>query len=385
MSLRNFSKVLYITVLSITLLTSCGSTASITNYSAEEISTVIINSQSETPALTKMNPEEDFFTEYATVYYQIDTEGLTDGAIYYSEVGTNASEIAVLSYETEEGAVAAETALSDYKEARTGSFTGYLPDQEAMLEAGNIVREGTFLALIVCEEPEQARDAFLACFSDNPPELPEEISLLANEQENVADINSDEYFEYTPEAILLAWETGDTSVLTPNNLEILNIASEVINELITEEMSDFEKEFVLHEWIINRTSYDNEVNNQSPDAAPTPNNDNPYGLLVHGKSICSGYTDTFQLFMDMVGVECISVDGTSHGGTAEHAWNMVCLDDGEWYCVDLTWDDPTIALGGNNPQYEFFNVTSRFMRTTDHQWEDEDYPEASATLYHQHP
>ena len=29
-----------------------------------------------------------------------------------------------------------------------------------------------------------------------------------------------------------------------------------------------------------------------------------------------------------------------HGGTADHAWNQVCLD-GEWHCVDVTQDDPT--------------------------------------------
>ena len=65
---------------------------------------------------------------------------------------------------------------------------------------------------------------------------------------------------------------------------------------------------------------------------------------------------------------------------------MVRLD-GEWYCVDVTWDDPSSwedvpANMWDRTHHRFFNVTSDWMRETDHQWEYLYVPEATATAYH---
>ena len=47
-----------------------------------------------------------------------------------------------------------------------------------------------------------------------------------------------------------------------------------------------------------------------------------------------------------------------------HAWNYVQMDDGKWYAVDTTWDDPVIA-GSNltdRLRYKYFLVGStRFV------------------------
>lgn len=89
-------------------------------------------------------------------------------------------------------------------------------------------------------------------------------------------------------------------------------------------------------------SYDNNTLTQLPNFQENPNNDNPYGFLVDGVVICLGYTRTFQLFMNLLDIKCITVEGTAYNYTADHAWNQVHLG-GEWYCVDVTWDDPTIS------------------------------------------
>ena len=81
--------------------------------------------------------------------------------------------------------------------------------------------------------------------------------------------------------------------------------------------------------------------------------------------------------MDMAGVECITVTGAAFGNRENHAWNMVRLD-GEWYCVDPTWDlRPGINQDGE-PVYGYFNVTSDVMALTDHQWDYDSVPEATA-------
>ena len=144
-------------------------------------------------------------------------------------------------------------------------------------------------------------------------------------------------------------------------------------------MTDYEKELAIHDWIVTWTDYDVEASNNSPTAKPDPDNDNPYGLFFSKKSICSGYSSTFQLFMDMLGVECITVKGHARDMETDHAWNMVRLD-GDWYCVDVTWDDPIGAPPGYL-SHEYFNVTSQYLRDTRHLWEPGSVPEATATAY----
>ena len=94
-----------------------------------------------------------------------------------------------------------------------------------------------------------------------------------------------------------------------------------------------------------------------------------------------GYTTTFQLFMDLLGIQCITVEGTAYNYTETHAWNQVYLD-GDWYCVDVTWDDPTTSgTVSERSAHRFFNVTSQHMRNTNHQWDEAAVPEAAGTAY----
>ena len=88
--------------------------------------------------------------------------------------------------------------------------------------------------------------------------------------------------------------------------------------------------------------------------------------------------------MDLLGIECITVEGSAYGGTSDHAWNQVCLD-GDWYCVDVTWDDPTtFGTVSEQTSHRYFNVTSQHMRDTDHQWDESAVPEATGTRYAWH-
>ena len=180
---------------------------------------------------------------------------------------------------------------------------------------------------------------------------------------------------YDPASILHAWHSGDKTGLTYINRSILEACIEIIGAVINENMSEYEKELAIHDWIIDWVSYDEEANSNSPNAAPDPNNNNPYGAIFKRKAICSGYTSTFQLFMDLLGIECITIEGIYSATGQEHAWNMVRID-GEWYCVDVTWNDP---IGGSGySRYIYFNVTSKFMRDTNHQWDESATPVADA-------
>jgi len=185
---------------------------------------------------------------------------------------------------------------------------------------------------------------------------------------------------YNPVSILAAWKSGNAASLTYKNKSIFDACGNIIRRLITADMTDYEKELAIHDWIIDWGRYDIEVMSNSPDAAPDPDNDNPYGLMINKKAICKGFATTFQLFMDMIGIECITIDGTSVPGDNAHAWNMVQIG-GEWYCVDVTWDNPSDSINANRShaiKHKYFNVTSDFMWETGHRWDRSAAPEATA-------
>lgn len=172
--------------------------------------------------------------------------------------------------------------------------------------------------------------------------------------------------KYDKDAVLAVWLGGDINLLSEKNLRVYKEAVYIIEQVITSQMNDLDKELAIHDYIIDNGKYDPEAISNAPDASPDLDNDNPYGMLVNGVGICSGYTSTFQLLMDMLNIKCITVDGFS--GSEPHAWNMVQLE-GLWYCVDVTWDD-------TDSRHRFFNVTSQFMRETNHQWDATNVPEA---------
>lgn len=66
-------------------------------------------------------------------------------------------------------------------------------------------------------------------------------------------------------------------------------------------------------------------------------------------TVCEGYAKAFQLLLNAIGIECNYVVG--NGANVGHAWNQVKLD-GDWYNVDLTWNDTR-----NNSSHRYFNVT----------------------------
>ncbi len=77
--------------------------------------------------------------------------------------------------------------------------------------------------------------------------------------------------------------------------------------------------------------------------------------------VCEGYAKAFQLLLNALDIDNIYVTGLGDGGNGiwgGHAWNMVKLDDGEYYNFDVTWDD---AGGDRDPRYDYFAVGEDFF------------------------
>lgn len=101
---------------------------------------------------------------YVTDYYKLEELNWLDGAVVRGE-GDRAFELAVLFLDEwdVEGAV---EALQAYLLDRKAAFTGCLPDQAELIDRALILTRTQCVALIVCENPDVAQEAFESCFEE---------------------------------------------------------------------------------------------------------------------------------------------------------------------------------------------------------------------------
>lgn len=340
---------------------------------------------------------------YLTELYGLPEGSWEDVAIWRAG-GTEAFEIAVIllaGTDTE----AALAGLNAYREARQGDFTGYAPEQAAIAAAAETAAQGRYAALLICEVPDAALEAFTALAggtADVPappePEMPEEPEQtegtgdpaeepVSPEPERPADPQGPEpvtypgrkpYTQpgledmtlYDGSAVLAAWR-GEARQLAEQDAAVLEAARAVLAETVTEDMTPAQKERSIYRWLVGSVAYDQ--SHYDPLTGAPRSSYTPYGPLLEGKGVCLGFASTFQLLLDMCGVECLTVVGAAYSSREDHAWNMVRLD-GNWYCVDPTWD----AGRADSRLWLFFNVTSSWMALTDHQWDYSAVPEAEA-------
>ena len=57
-----------------------------------------------------------------------------------------------------------------------------------------------------------------------------------------------------------------------------------------------------------------------------------YGLFIKNIAVCDGFADSVKVLCDELDIPCIII------GNNMHAWNMVQMEDGSWYFLDLTRD-----------------------------------------------
>lgn len=151
-------------------------------------------------------------------------------------------------------------------------------------------------------------------------------------------------------------------------LEIYDAYERFYGQCITGLMSDFDKEVAAHDYIVKNCVY----------GYPEDEDDayDAYGVLVSGKAVCDGYAEAFFLLMTCLDIDCDIVVGTADDQL--HAWNQVELD-GNWYNVDITWDD-SIPDTGNLVKHTYLNIDDDALLLS-HTWETEFYHSCSSSEY----
>ncbi len=138
---------------------------------------------------------------------------------------------------------------------------------------------------------------------------------------------------------------------------------EITSWLFTAEMSDYDKVFAIHQYLVSTVDYDYE-NLQTgtlPDSVFTAE-----GALLDHLAVCEGYARAFSWLCEQSGLEELMISGTADNGngTISHAWNQVLVD-GIWYNMDITWDDPLVdnqvVTDGSNIVYDYFLVPDSVM------------------------
>ena len=165
--------------------------------------------------------------------------------------------------------------------------------------------------------------------------------------------------------IVYAFRTGNTNALNERQLELYNKYCLILNTYTSASRPQWQNQLTIHDYLIDSIQYyvvdDSEYN--------------AYNALIDGKTVCSGYAEAFKTFMDMLDIECITISGTAN--SEAHVWNLVLLD-GDWYHVDVTWDDP--LNGDTSAQHYHFNISDNIISIT-HTWDTSLYPVANGTKY----
>lgn len=170
-------------------------------------------------------------------------------------------------------------------------------------------------------------------------------------------INESSYlFENGYTTVYIFFNHNMDSVKRKEAKEKFNSTVEKILSEAPTDASDYEKELFVNNYLVDNCEYDykalerkNIINNEN----------DAYGALVDKKAVCEGYARAFQLLCNRLGVDCVTVSGTTDGGN--HAWNCAMLDN-EWYQVDVTWNDT--EKQDSVVENFYFNLTDKQMYST---------------------
>lgn len=118
-------------------------------------------------------------------------------------------------------------------------------------------------------------------------------------------------------------------------------ADNIIAEIITNDMTNTEKQLALYQYLENNSVYDYDAlesakknNYKKISDASFEDSFNAYGVLVNKKGVCMSYAAAYKLLCDKCGIDCNVVTGYLNGNLP-HAWNNVDID-GNWYQTDVT-------------------------------------------------
>lgn len=118
--------------------------------------------------------------------------------------------------------------------------------------------------------------------------------------------------------------------------ELFDKLDEWSRQCCDDEVTIWQKLVSANKIICENTFYDPAVKNNKSNQKPSPSsnhNQSMYSTLMMDRCICAGYAQTFTAMANSMGLDAITVLSETHG------WNMVKMDDGNYYYMDVCWND----------------------------------------------
>lgn len=138
-------------------------------------------------------------------------------------------------------------------------------------------------------------------------------------------------------------------IYSNSDIKLIEAKVKKIEEEIWQDtMTNEDKIKEAHNYIINNSKYDSD---RSDNNIVKYKSDTAYGTLLEGYSLCGGYTDAMELFLEDMNIKSYKISSENH------VWNAVNLNNA-WYHLDLTWDDPITTDGSDILEYNFFLITT---------------------------
>ena len=185
---------------------------------------------------------------------------------------------------------------------------------------------------------------------------------------------------YSSEQLYYAIQSGYKPTF-PAGVSYAKIAYEeaknVLRQIVSDNMTDYQKTLAIYEWLCFNTHYDHELLEIDAAISQGKMSGSSFDyrgfyiegvLFDDGQAVCDGIAKTFALLCGLENIECYKVIGISNtelnqSNNVDHAWNKVKLDlvgddgVGEWYVVDATQNDFSDNTNTEFLTHSFFLIT----------------------------
>ena len=163
----------------------------------------------------------------------------------------------------------------------------------------------------------------------------------------------------------VSWSSGGRSVSTDRAAVSSKVASIVADA--KKQSTKVDQLKYAHDWLTSHNAY-------NKTAADTPNyiktDCTPWTAISaldidsNLAPVCEGYSHAFKMICDGLGIPCVLVSGKANGGA--HMWTYVQLG-GNWYAVDVTFDDPIMPGGGDSNGRDTYFLVGRNTKVNGNQ------------------
>ena len=179
-----------------------------------------------------------------------------------------------------------------------------------------------------------------------------------------------------PQYYFLYSTLADSSSLYPRMYEIMVDAeerAEITNELFDkldgwiQEVEDsssttYQKELLVNNLLCIENNYEEQF--EKPPEGGMRLDQSLYSSVLLGKTVCAGYAKAFCAMMNALGVDATAALSNNH------AWNVVRLEDGNCYAVDVCWNDTDRYIPYEN---NYLNIGEEIMYATNSRKEAHTY------------